>query len=89
MKEVSSMFFLHSMKTSFPLKNLLLSSLKPGNPYSRGRLSTIDLLVQTNLDHLIVLMKILFTFFYKKYLNEEVNCTEPFPSVSIPCESRP
>ncbi len=26
----------------------------------------------------------LFTFFTKSYFNEEVNCTEPYPSVSIP-----
>jgi hypothetical protein len=33
-------------------------------------------------------LKILFSFFTKtSYLNEEVNCTEPSPSVSIPCFS--
>jgi hypothetical protein len=38
-------------------------------------------------DKLLLILKILFTFFTKQasYLNEEVNCTEPFPSVSIPC----
>ncbi len=31
------------------------------------------------------MLKILFYFFYKaSYLNEEVNCTKPSPSVSIP-----
>ncbi len=29
-------------------------SVKPGNSYKRGRLSTVDLLVATNLDKLIL-----------------------------------
>ncbi len=34
-------------------------------------------------------MEIVFTFFYKtSYLNEEVNCTEPFPLVGVPCTDR-
>jgi hypothetical protein len=33
---------------------------------------------------LLFILKILFTFFRKVYLNEKVNCTEPFLSVSIP-----
>jgi hypothetical protein len=48
---------------------------------SKGRrLSTVDLLVLTGLDHLLFLMKIVFTFLYKiRYLNEEVNRIElPF-----------
>ena len=45
---------------------------------SKGRrLSTVDLLVLTGLDHLLFLMKIVFTFLYKiRYLNEEVNRIE-------------
>ena len=35
----------------------------PENPYWRGRLSTVDLLVLTNLKQLLFLLKILFTFF--------------------------
>jgi hypothetical protein len=42
-------------------------------------------LVPTSLDQLIFIMKIFFTIFYKtRYLNEDVNRTEPFPSVSVP-----
>jgi hypothetical protein len=45
----------------------------------------VDLQVLTSLDQLIFMLKILFIFFYKtSYFNEEVNCTEPYPSVSIP-----
>jgi hypothetical protein len=40
------------------------------DPSRRGRLSTDDLLVLTSLDQLL--------FMYETYLNEEVNCTEPF-----------
>ncbi len=29
---------------------------------------------------------VLRTIFIKSYLNEEVNCTEPSPSVSVPCK---
>jgi hypothetical protein len=51
----------------------------------RGRLSTVDLLVLTSLDWLLLTMQTLFTFFYKtSYLNEEVNGTEQSPSVSFP-----
>jgi hypothetical protein len=46
-----------------------------GNPYLRGRISTVDLLVLISFDQLI---------FISSYLNEEVNCTDPFPSVSVP-----
>ncbi len=31
-----------------------------------------------------IMIKILFTFYKSSYLNEEVNCTEPSPLVSIP-----
>ncbi len=37
-----------------------------GNPYWSGRLSTVDLLVLTSLDQLILLLKILFIFFFTK-----------------------
>ncbi len=65
---------------------LVTSTSRSGNPYWKGRLSTADLLVLTSLDPLLSILKTLFTFFYKTcYLNEEVNCTEPLPSVSVPC----
>jgi hypothetical protein len=38
------------------------------------------------LDQLLLMTLISFTFLYKtSYLNEEVNCTELSPSVSVPC----
>ncbi len=52
----------------------------------RGKRSTFDLLVLTSLDQLVLIMRILLNFLYKTgYVNEEVICTEPSPSVSIPC----
>jgi hypothetical protein len=49
-------------------------------------LYTVDLLVLTSLDQLIFKLIILISFLFKaSYLNEEVNCTEPSPYVSIPC----
>jgi hypothetical protein len=36
-------------------------------------ISTVDFLVLTNLDLLIFILKILFTFLQTSYLNEEVN----------------
>ena len=54
----------------------------PGIPYWKGRLNTPDLLVLTGLkDQPILIFQTLFTFYYP---HEEVNCTGPFPSVSIP-----
>ncbi len=38
----------------------------PRNPYGRGRLGTVDLLVQTSIDPLLLILKILFTFFTKQ-----------------------
>jgi hypothetical protein len=44
----------------------------------KGSLSTIDLLVLTSFDQLLLLLKISFNFFYEtSYVNEEVNGTEP------------
>ncbi len=54
--------------------------------YWRGRVSTLDLLVLTRSDHLILILKIFFVAFYKtSFLNEKVNCTEPSSySVKVP-----
>jgi hypothetical protein len=52
------------------------------NPYLRGRLSMVDLLVLTSLDQLNFILKIIFTFFDEEV--KEVNCTESSPSVSVP-----
>jgi hypothetical protein len=37
------------------------------------------------LDQLLLIQQTLFTFYKTSYLNEEVNRTEPSPSVSVPC----
>ncbi len=48
----------------------------------------LTFLLLTSLDQLTFIFKILFFHFYKtSYLNEEVNSTEPSPSVSIPCST--
>ncbi len=44
-------------------KVIFLTLPRPGKPYWRGRLSTVDLLVLTGLDQLLLIVKILFTFF--------------------------
>ncbi len=49
-----------------------------------GRLSAVDLLELTSLDQLLLKLKTLFTFLQKKP-NEELICTEPSPSICIPC----
>ncbi len=47
--------------------------------------STVDLLVLNSLDQFHFIEKIIYLFCKMSYLNEEVNCTEPSPSVSVPC----
>jgi len=59
--------------------------VSPGNPNLRGRISMVDILVLTSLDLLLCILKLYIFFFCKTiYLNGEVNCTEPSPSVSFP-----
>jgi len=42
-------------------------------------------LVQTSSDQLLFILKLyIFFIFAKQYLNEEVHCTEPSPSVKVP-----
>jgi hypothetical protein len=71
-------------------QNLALAKLSTLNSLDRevllkGRVSTVHLLVLTSLDQLIFILKILLAYFTKtSYLNEEVNCIEPSPLVSIP-----
>jgi hypothetical protein len=63
----------------FTVSENLLDLLHPlsGNPDLSGKLCKVDLLVLlTSLDQIIPLH-------YINYLNEEVNCTEPSPSVRI------
>ncbi len=56
----------------------------PAKPYSRGRLSTFCLFVLSSLDRLLFIWKYVYIFYKTSYLNEEVNCTEFSPSVSVP-----
>jgi len=57
---------------------------KPGNPYSSGRIGTVDLHELTSLDQLLFKLKLYISFFYKTtYLNEEVNRTKPSPAVRL------
>jgi len=60
--------------------------LPPSNSYCRGRrISTVDLLALTRSDQPLLRLQIHFYILIKtSYLNEEVNCTEPSPSVRLP-----
>jgi hypothetical protein len=60
---------------------------KPGKSYRRGRISTVDLLVLTNLGQLLLIIQTFFTFYETNCLNDEVNCAEPSPSVSVPAQT--
>jgi hypothetical protein len=60
------------------------NKLEQGSLTKRGRLSKVDLLVLASLDQLLLILKILFTWFKTSYHNEEVNCTDSPPSVSFP-----
>jgi hypothetical protein len=44
----------------------------------------VNLLVLTSLEHLLFVDIIIPLCYKMSYLNKEVNCTEPSPSVSIP-----
>jgi hypothetical protein len=46
----------------------------------------LDLLVLTSLDLLVFILKLFTYFCYTTYFNEEVNRTEPTPSVRVPLE---
>ncbi len=48
------------------------------------RVSTVDLPVLTKSDQELLILKYTFLFFPKSYLDEEVNCIEPFPYVRVP-----
>ncbi len=63
---------------------LMWSMYWQGNPYSKGRLSTVDLLLLASLDHLLLIFQTLFTFYNTSYLNMGVNSTESFLLVSVP-----
>ncbi len=46
--------------------SVIILGVRAGNPYCRGRLSTVDLLVLTGSNHLDLEMKMYFTFFTKQ-----------------------
>ncbi len=53
-------------------------------PYWKERISTVVLLALTSSVQLLLIMKNIIFLFYKTcYLNEDTNCTEPFPSVRV------
>ncbi len=70
---------------SMVLRTILVLKYGPGNPYGRGRLSTVDLLLLTGLDRLLFLVKMVYLHYKTSYFNEEVTCTEPSSLVSVPC----
>jgi hypothetical protein len=49
-----------------------------------GSVQLTTLLEPTRIDMLLFIMKIFLTIYKTSYPNEEVNCTKPFPSVSVP-----
>ncbi len=62
----------------FPRDRILSDwNLTAGNPYWRGKHCTVNLLVLTSFDQLLLIMLTLITFFHKtRYFNEEVNCNQ-------------
>jgi hypothetical protein len=65
--------------------NKLLKVLKQGALTGGKRLSTSDLLVLTTSYQLLLSLQTLFAVYKTRYLNKMVNCTEPSPSVGLPC----
>jgi hypothetical protein len=63
---------------------LLTTWAKTGNPYSTGKLCTVDLLVLTSSDSACFVITHILNLFQTSYLDEEVNRTEPSASVSVP-----
>ncbi len=41
----------------------------------------VDFLALTSSDQLLFILKLYISFYKTTYLNKELNCTEPFPSV--------
>jgi hypothetical protein len=61
----------------------MLSKPLARNSYGRGRISTVDLLVQTNLDKLHIILKNIYFSNKTSYL-KKVNCTLPSRLVRLP-----
>ena len=55
-----------------------------GNLTEWRRLSTVDLLVSVYRPNAFDIANIIYYIYKTSYLNEEVKCTEPSPSVSVP-----
>ncbi len=54
----------------------------------KGRISSIDLLVLTSIDQLLLILKIFFFLIYQlSFLNKEVNGTKLSSTVRFPCKS--
>ncbi len=69
----------------FPLLYSLTGALVHGTLTERGRLGTVNLLVLTSLDQLFLIWRHNLLFFTKtRYPNEEIKCTEPSSSVTVP-----
>jgi hypothetical protein len=66
--------------------SILRYLIYPGKSHRGGRLSTVVLLSLITLDHLI--MQHNLHFYKTRYLNEEVNRTEPYPSIRLPWTHR-
>jgi hypothetical protein len=81
-----SQCYYHLNYTGLIISGIECLILKAWKPHWRERFSTVVLRELNSLDQFIYILNILFTFFTKtSYLNEEVNYTEPSPSVSVPC----
>ncbi len=62
--------------------------MKAGNPYCGERISTVDLLVQTNADQLLLVLKLYISsssFYKTTCLTKEVNLTDTSPLVRVRC----
>ncbi len=69
--------------------NTLTTTLRlyhAGNPYWKGRISTVDLLVLTSSNQLLIILKKCL-YFIQNNLSQykEVNCTYSSPLENIPC----
>ena len=64
--------------------------LKPGTPYWKGSVSTVDLLALTSSDQLLIKLQKLFTILQNKlsYCGGQLYCALSL-SVSVPCSNEP
>ncbi len=65
-------------------KELWRGYVQAGNPFWRGCISTADLLLLTRSGQLFLYISVYVSFYKTSYPNEEVNSTEPSPSVRFP-----